>query len=65
MLILSRKEGEVIRIGDNIKVMIVRNGPNTVRVGIDAPREIQIVREELEERDYDAEVQHVMEGAGR
>lgn len=47
MLVLSRKPGERILIGDNIAVTIVRIGPNTVRLGIDAPRELNIVREEL------------------
>ena len=47
MLVLSRKPGERILIGDEIKVTIVRIGPNTVRLGIDAPREMNIVREEL------------------
>lgn len=47
MLVLSRKTSEVIRIGDNIKVTVVRIGPNTVRLGIDAPRDVNIVREEI------------------
>lgn len=47
MLVLSRKPGERILIGDDIAVTIVRIGPNTVRLGIDAPREMNIVREEL------------------
>ncbi len=47
MLVLSRKPGERILIGDNVSVTIVRVGPNTVRLGIDAPREMNIVREEL------------------
>ena len=47
MLVLSRKTGERIRIGDNVTVTIVRIGPNNVRLGIQAPDEINIVREEL------------------
>ena len=47
MLVLSRKSGERILIGDNVSVTIVRIGPNNVRIGIDAPREMNIVREEL------------------
>jgi carbon storage regulator len=47
MLVLSRKTGEKIRIGDNVVVTIVRIGPNNVRLGIDAPRDLNIVREEL------------------
>ena len=47
MLVLSRKPGERILIGDDIAVTIVRIGPNTVRLGIEAPRDKNIVREEL------------------
>jgi carbon storage regulator len=47
MLVLSRKPGERILIGDEVSVTIVRIGPNTVRLGIDAPRSMNIVREEL------------------
>jgi carbon storage regulator len=47
MLVLSRKPGEKILIGENVTVTIVRIGPNTVRLGIDAPRDMNIVREEL------------------
>jgi carbon storage regulator len=47
MLVLSRRVEEVILIGDEIEIMIVRIGPNSVRVGIKAPRELNIVRKEL------------------
>ena len=47
MLVLSRKESEAIHIGDNIIVRIVRLGKGVVRVGIEAPQEIDIRREEL------------------
>lgn len=47
MLVLGRKEGEQIEIGDGIVITIIRIGPNMVRVGIDAPRELNIRRMEL------------------
>ena len=47
MLVLSRKAGEKILIGDNISVTIVRIAPGVVRVGVEAPSELSIVREEL------------------
>lgn len=47
MLVLSRKPGETIHIGDNITITVVRIGPNTVRLGIEAPRDMNIVRSEL------------------
>lgn len=49
MLVLSRKPGEKILIGDQVKITVVRIGPNTVRIGIEAPRNMNIVREELAE----------------
>jgi carbon storage regulator len=54
MLVLSRKPGERILIGDDVAVTIVRIGPNTVRLGIDAPRDMNIVREELCQRAEEA-----------
>ncbi|GAB4159443.1 MAG: hypothetical protein Tsb009_36760 [Planctomycetaceae bacterium] len=56
MLVLSRKPGERILIGDEVEVTIVRIGPNTVRVGIEAPREMSIVREELCVRNEDGKI---------
>jgi carbon storage regulator len=47
MLVLSRKKNETINIGDDVRITIVRIGPNTVRVGIEAPQETKIVRSEL------------------
>lgn len=47
MLVLSRKPGERILIGNDITITVVRIGPNTVRLGIEAPRDMNIVREEL------------------
>lgn len=47
MLVLSRKTGERILIGDQITLTVVRIGPNNVRIGIEAPREMNIVREEI------------------
>lgn len=51
MLVLSRKPGERIHIGTDVVITIVRIGPNTVRLGIEAPRDMNIVREELCIRD--------------
>ena len=47
MLILSRKQDQSILIGDDIKITIVEFKNNTVKVGIDAPRDVTILREEL------------------
>lgn len=47
MLILTRKRGESIWIGGRIKVTIVDLKPNQVRVGIDAPQDERVYREEI------------------
>ena len=51
MLVLTRKADEQILIGDDIKITLVRVRGNSVRVGIEAPRDIRVVRGELEKRD--------------
>ncbi len=47
MLIVTRKKNESILIGDNIEVSIVGIENGTVKLAINAPREIQILRKEL------------------
>lgn len=47
MLVLSRKREQRIRIGDNILVEIIRTGRNTVKIGIQAPDDIRVMRDEL------------------
>lgn len=49
MLVLSRKIGEQLLIGDSIVVTVVRIGPHDVRIGIEAPADVEIVRSELVE----------------
>lgn len=48
MLVLSRKENERIRLGDSIVVTIVRVSGDKVRIGIQAPPHIVVLRDELE-----------------
>lgn len=55
MLVLTRKTDEQILIGDNIKITLIRVRGNSVRIGIDAPRDVRIVRGELEVFDSKAE----------
>ena len=50
MLILTRKVGESVLIGDGIKVSILAVKGNQVRVGIDAPKDVSVHREEVRAR---------------
>jgi len=47
MLVLSRKLGEKIVIGDNIVVTVVKIDRNQIRLGIEAPQDVQVYREEI------------------
>ncbi len=47
MLVLSRQAGERIKIGDNITVVVSRIAGNRVMLGVEAPRDVHIVRGEL------------------
>lgn len=47
MLVISRKAGESILISDQIKITVLSQGSDKVTIGIDAPKEIRIIREEL------------------
>jgi carbon storage regulator len=49
MLILSRKLEDAIWLGDNIKIKIMGIEKGTVKIGIDAPSDVTILREELKE----------------
>ncbi len=48
MLVLSRRESERIRLGNSIVVTVVRVSGDKVRLGIEAPRDVLVLREELE-----------------
>jgi carbon storage regulator len=48
MLVLSRREHERIKLGDSIVVTVVRVAGDKVRLGIEAPPEVLVLRDELE-----------------
>ena len=59
MLVLTRKKSQLIQIGDNIVIKIIRTSPGSVKIGIDAPNDVRVMRGELDEalsRNYDAPI---------
>ena len=48
MLVLSRKESQRIKLGDSIVLTVVRVSGDRVRLGIEAPSDVLVLREELE-----------------
>ena len=49
MLIITRKNGEGFHIGDDIEVTVIESGKDKVRLGINAPKDVKIIRSELYE----------------
>ena len=50
MLIVNVKEGDYVMIGDNIKVYLIDKGLAKPAIGIDAPKDVPILRQEIYER---------------
>jgi len=59
MLILSRRVGETIKIGDDISFTVLNISGNQVRLGLDAPKDVNIVRSELIQRDKARDHGHI------
>lgn len=53
MLVLTRKLGEKIRIGDSITLTVVEVDRGKVRIGIEAPKDVRVMRDELLNPDRD------------
>ena len=50
MLILTRRVGETLMIGDNVTVTVLGTKGSQVRLGVNAPRDVSVHREEIYER---------------
>jgi carbon storage regulator len=47
MLVLTRKPAETIRIGEDIVIKVIKTGSGTVKIGIEAPASVRVMRGEL------------------
>jgi carbon storage regulator len=47
MLVLTRKQSEMIHIGDDIVIKVIRTGRGSVKIGVQAPDEVRVLRAEL------------------
>ncbi|ATP43766.1 carbon storage regulator CsrA [Pseudomonas kermanshahensis] len=56
MLVIGREVGEVITIGDDIRIMVVETRDGMVRFGVSAPREVPVHRAEVYKRIKEGEV---------
>ncbi|GAB1616035.1 carbon storage regulator CsrA [Pseudomonas kermanshahensis] len=56
MLVIGREVGEVITIGDDIRIMVVETRDGMVRFGVSAPREVPVHRAEVYRRIKEGEV---------
>ena len=59
MLVLSRKQQEQILVGEKIRITVVRIQGSTVRIGIEAPDDVRILRGEVQQKEAAAAKEHV------
>lgn len=64
MLVLNRKKGETIVIGDNIRLTVIDVQGDQVKIGIDAPKNVSIYREEIYQEVITANRQASQPGSG-
>lgn len=64
MLILTRRAGETLVIGEDVRVKVLEVKGQQVRIGVTAPREVSVHREEIYERIRQGEAQAQAGGAG-
>ena len=63
MLVLSRKESQRIRLGDSIVLTVVKIAGDKVRIGIEAPDSVLVLRDELQPFDADAVPNEIKQSA--
>ena len=57
MLVLTRKTAEIIRIGDDVVIKVIKTGRGTVKIGIEAPDSVRVIRGELLQKEKPEAVQ--------
>jgi carbon storage regulator len=62
MLVLSRKQSQRIKLGDSIVITVVRVAGDKVRLGIDAPRDMLVLRDELEPHEIGCQASPMLAG---
>ncbi|NJD06365.1 MAG: carbon storage regulator CsrA [Methylococcaceae bacterium] len=64
MLILTRRVGETLMIGDDVTVTVLGVKGNQVRIGVNAPKDVSVHREEIYERIKKEQQQQALAGGG-
>ncbi|WP_448678936.1 carbon storage regulator CsrA [Pseudomonas nicosulfuronedens] len=64
MLILTRRVGEKLKIGDDIEVVVLGVKGNQVRIGVTAPRDTEVHREEIYQRIHGPDMDHHPKAVG-
>lgn len=64
MLILTRRVGEKLKIGDDIEVVVLGVKGNQVRIGVTAPRDVEVHREEIYQRIHGPDLGHQPKAVG-
>ena len=57
MLVITRKRSQFIRIGQDVTIKVIRTGKGAVKIGIDAPQDVRVLRGELIEFEEEAETE--------
>jgi carbon storage regulator len=65
MLILTRRVGETLMIGDDVKVTVLASKGNQIRIGIDAPRDVEVHREEIYNRIHNDQADYKVDSGNR
>lgn len=63
MLILTRKVGESVLIGDDISITVLSVRGNQVKLGVQAPKEVSVHREEIYQRIQQSKDEHIDEAS--